>query len=211
MPRTFTQVDVFAPGPVTGNPVAVVHEASGLSDEQMLAFARWTNLSETTFILPPKTDEADYSVRIFTPGGEIPFAGHPTLGTAHAWLENGGKPRKSDVVQHCGIGLVRIARIDGTLRFRAPNFSRYGDVDAHDIAAITAALGIAPANVKHASWIDNGPGWVGLVLESADAVLSLRPNISDLDNWRVGVIGPHATGEPADYESRTIIRGTVTL
>lgn len=200
MTRPFAQVDVFAGGAVSGNPVAVVHDADGLSDEQMLAFARWTNLSETTFIVSAP-DDADYSVRIFTPGAEIPFAGHPTLGTAHAWLERGGKPRNADyMVQHCGAGLVRIARGD-VLQFRAPPFFRSGNVDPDELAQVARALNLSVNAVRHASWIDNGPGWMGLVLESADAVLKLRPDNNALRDWRIGVIGPYTNG-PADFEVR---------
>lgn len=199
----FSQVDVFAPRPLAGNPVAVVHDAVGLTDEQMAAFARWTNLSETTFLLPPTDPGADYRLRIFTPGGELPFAGHPTLGSAHAWLENGGTPATGDlVVQECGIGLVAIRRDGDALAFRAPGFLRSGPVDDATLERAIGALRVVPEKVRAANWIDNGPGWLGLVLESADDVLSLQPDYAAVGELDLGVIGPHADGGPADFEVR---------
>ncbi len=203
----FSQVDVFAPAPLTGNPVAVVHDAVGLSDEQMAAFANWTNLSETTFLLPPERAGADYRLRIFTPAGELPFAGHSTLGSAHAWLERGGRPAAEGVVvQECGIGLVELRREEG-LAFRAPDFLRFGVVDDEVVAEIVEALGIDSSRVVDSHWIDNGPGWVGLQLVSADDVLAAQPDAALLGDHKVGLIGPHAPGGPADHEVRAFAGG----
>ena len=192
--RRFSQVDVFGSGPligVNGNPVAVVHDADGLSDEQMAAFARWTNLSETTFLLTPTSPSADYRLRIFTPGGELPFAGHPTLGSAHAWLAAGGAPRGVDIVQECGVGLVTVRRDgeDGLLGFQAPNLLRSGPVAPDDVARIARALGISPVEIVDTQWVDNGPGWVAARLASAAAVLALEPDFASFDGLSVGVVG----------------------
>src|SRR4051812_8121319 len=157
----FRQVDVFGSGPLTGNPVAVVHDADDLTDEQLQFFAQWTNLSETTFLLRPTTDEADYRLRIFTPSRELPFAGHPTLGSAHAWLEGGGTPKQEPLVQECGAGLITIQRGE-RLAFRAPPLVKDGPVDEADLATVTAALGIDRGDVVDAKWVDNGPGWIGV-------------------------------------------------
>jgi PhzF family phenazine biosynthesis protein len=188
----FRQVDVFSHLPLLGNPVAVVHDADGVSSEQMAAFARWTNLSETTFLLTPTTPEADYRLRIFTPTGELPFAGHPTLGSAHAWLEAGGVPRGDDLVQECGAGLVTVRRGE-RLAFRAPPLVRSGPVDDADLATIVAALGIADDDVVDAAWIDNGPGWTGVLLRSAEAVLACRPG-PGFGGLKAGVVGPYPEG-----------------
>lgn len=199
----FSQVDVFATAPMTGNPVAVVHDAVGLDDEQMAAFARWTNLSETTFLLPPTDPRADYRLRIFTPGAELPFAGHPTLGSAHAWLERGGRPATEGVVvQECGIGLVELRRDAEALAFRAPGFLRSGPVDEATLDHAVSALGISRDRVQASNWIDNGPGWMGLVLKSADDVLALSPDYPAIGDLDLGVIGPHPAGGPADFEVR---------
>jgi PhzF family phenazine biosynthesis protein len=171
----FTQVNVFSADPLGGNPLAVVHAAKGLSEAQMAALARWTNLSETTFLLPPTDPGADYYVRIFTPGGELPFAGHPTLGSCHAWLAAGGKPRKPDlVVQQCG--LVRV-RCDGPrLEFAAPPLRRTGVLEPDVLAKITKALALLSSDIVHHQWVDNGPGWCAVMLRSAHQVLSLKPD-----------------------------------
>lgn len=203
----FTQVDVFAPAPFTGNPVAVVHGAVGLEDEQLAAFARWTNLSETTFLLPPTDSAADYRLRIFTPAAELPFAGHPTLGSAHAWLEAGGQPRRANegiVVQECGLGLVELRHTADGLAFRAPELLRSGPADPETVAAAAAGLGLSADDIVDAAWVDNGPGWIGLRLDSAQQVLDLRPDFAALarQGLQVGVIGPHDTGGPADFEVR---------
>ena len=197
----FSQVDVFSAAPLRGNPVAVVHDAEGVSDEQMAAFARWTNLSETTFLLPPTDSAADYRLRIWTPGGELPFAGHPTLGSAHAWLEAGGEPAGDDLVQECGAGLVRIRRGD-RLAFAAPPLIRSGPVAEADLEAIAVALRLARDDLVDAAWIDNGPGWVGVLLADADAVLGLRPDWPAFGDLNIGVVGAYPDGGPADVEVR---------
>src|SRR5262245_24199489 len=192
MARTFRQVDVFTSTPYVGNPVAVVHDADGLTTEEMARFANWTNLSETTFLLRPMDLGADYRVRIFTPVAELPFAGHPTLGTCHAWLEAGGTPRSEDViVQECGAGLVPIRRTEDGLAFRSPPLLRSGPVAEEDVAHVASVLGIARADIVDAAWADNGPGWVAVLLANAEAVLALRPGFVDLD---VGVAGLHPDG-----------------
>ncbi|NYG59168.1 PhzF family phenazine biosynthesis protein [Nocardioides daedukensis] len=204
--RAFSQVDVFAPEPLTGNPVAVVHDATGMSEEQMAAFANWTNLSETTFLLPASDPRADYRLRIFTPARELPFAGHPTLGSAHAWLEQGGVPASEDViVQECGLGLVTLRRTPSGLAFRAPDLLRSGPVDDATLAQAVDALGVAPDRVVDANWVDNGPGWLGVLLRSADDVLAIDPDLGVMGDLRVGVIGPHGPGGPADYEVRAFV------
>jgi PhzF family phenazine biosynthesis protein len=199
----FTQVDVFTDTPLLGNPLAVVHDAIGLSDEQMAAFARWTNLSETTFLLPPTDPAADYRVRIFTPGGELPFAGHPTLGSCHAWREAGGGARAAnEVVQQCGVGLVRI-RLDGErCAFAAPAL-RMAEVDAAELAPVLAALGLAQAQVHAAQWLDNGPNWLGLLLDDAATVRALAPDHAALKALaKVGVVAPYVAGAEAQFEVR---------
>jgi PhzF family phenazine biosynthesis protein len=203
--REFRQVDVFSSEPLRGNPVAVVHGAEGLTDEQMAAFARWTNLSETTFLLDPTDPAADYRLRIFTPDGELPFAGHPTLGSAHAWLEAGGVPAGADVVQECGAGLVTVRRGD-VLAFEAPPLTRSGPVSEEDLAAIATALRIDVADVRDSAWIDNGPGWVGVLLEDAAAVLALEPDWAAFGDLKVGVVGPYAAG-PLAVEVRALCPG----
>lgn len=199
----FSQVDVFSSEPLRGNPVAVVHDADGLSDEQMAAFARWTNLSETTFLLQPTVPGADYRLRIFTPGDELPFAGHPTLGSAHAWLEAGGVPASAQgvVMQECGAGLVPIRRGD-VLSFQAPPLRRSGAVAEADLDAIAAALRLARQDLIDAEWIDNGPGWVGVLLRDAETVLALRPDWAAFGELRIGVVGRYAADGPADVEVR---------
>ncbi len=202
----FSQVDVFSSEPLLGNPVAVVHDADGLTDEQMATFARWTNLSETTFLLTPTQAGADYRLRIWTPGGELPFAGHPTLGSAHAWLEAGGVPAADGVlVQECGAGLVRV-RTGERLSFAAPPLTRSGPVDGEDVAAACRALGIDRSGVVDAAWIDNGPGWMGLLLDDATAVLAVDPDWSIFDDLKIGVVGEHADG-PCAVEVRAFCPG----
>ena len=187
--RPFRQVDVFTTVPYLGNPVAVVHDGSGLSDAQMQAFARWTNLSETTFLLPPADSRADYRLRIFTPGGELQFAGHPTLGSCHAWLEAGGEPHDSAfVVQECGVGLVRLQRAAHGLVFAAPPLRRDA-VGADLLAGITGALGLQATQVLASQLLDNGTAWLGLLLDAPDTVLQLRPDFAALkrQGHKVGV------------------------
>ncbi len=209
---SFSQVDVFGSGPLQGNPVAVVHGATGLDDDQMAAFARWTNLSETTFLLPPTVAGADYRLRIFTPAGELPFAGHPTLGSAHAWLEAGGVPAaEGRIVQECGLGLIELRRDGEDLAFRAPAFLRAGEVDEQTLARAIGALGVARERVLRSNWIDNGPGWLGLQLVSADDVLGLRPDFVAMSGLEIGVIGAHEEDQRAelgaDYEVRALCPG----
>jgi PhzF family phenazine biosynthesis protein len=195
----FSQVDVFTTTPYAGNPVAVVHDADGLSTEQMQRFAHWTNLSETSFVLPPTEPGADYRVRIFTPVAELPFAGHPTLGTCHAWLSNGGAARGDVIVQECGAGLVSIRRTEPGLAFAAPPLLRSGPVEEALVKQIADVLRIDRADIVDAEWVDNGPGWVGVWLASADAVLGLHPGFVDLD---LGVVGPHPEGSETAVEVR---------
>ena len=204
--RNFSQVDVFSSEPLLGNPVAVVHDADGIADEDMAAFARWTNLSETTFLLTPTTDEADYRLRIFTPGQELPFAGHPTIGSAHAWLEGGGVPRtEGTLVQECGAGLVQLRRASGghgRLAFAGPPFIRSGEVSEEDRERIVRALRIDPSQVRDLEWIDNGPGWVGVLLDSAEEVLALEPDWSAAAGMDIGVVGSYPEGSECAVEIR---------
>ena len=194
--RPFRQVDVFAAEPLRGNPVAVVHDAEGLTGAQMARFARWTNLSETTFLLPPTTDEADYRLRIFTPAEELPFAGHPTLGSAHAWLEAGGVPRvEGEVVQECGAGLVRLRR-EPRLAFAAPPLMRSGPVTLEQRETVAAALRLPADELLDVQWIDNGPGWVGALLADAETVLRVHPDWSAFGGLEVGIVGVHPHPAP---------------
>lgn len=210
MPRTrdFAQVDVFGATPFRGNPVAVVLDATDLTDAAMQDLARWTNLSETTFVLPPTTPGADYRVRIFTPGGELPFAGHPTLGTAHAWLESGGRTREAGViVQECAAGLVQVRREEGRLSFAAPPLLREGPVDEEDLEPLRAALGIAPEDVIGHQWVDNGPGWLVIELANAQRVRDVEPDFSLAPQAKLGVIGFHPQGSEVLYETRAFAPG----
>jgi PhzF family phenazine biosynthesis protein len=204
----FAQVNVFSADPLGGNPLAVVHAANGLTDAQMAAFGRWTHLSETTFLLPPTEPEADYLVRIFTPGGELPFAGHPTLGSCHAWLAAGGKPRTPGFVsQQCGVGVVKI-RTDGPrLAFAAPPLRRTGPLEHEVLAKIARALDLSPTELLHHQWVDNGPGWCAVMLDSAQRVLSLKPDWSLLEPLKLGVVGPHGAGHDAAFEVRAFVGG----
>jgi PhzF family phenazine biosynthesis protein len=200
--RSFSQVDVFSAEPFLGNPVAVVHDADGISDDEMATFARWTNLSETTFLLRPTTDEADYRLRIFTPGTELPFAGHPTIGSAHAWLEAGGVPRTDgELVQECGAGLVKLRRGE-RLAFAGPPFLRSGEVSEEDGERIVRALRIDPSQVRDLEWIDNGPGWVGVLMDSAEDVLAIEPDWSAAAGMNIGVVGPYPEGSECAVEIR---------
>ncbi|GIG55256.1 PhzF family phenazine biosynthesis protein [Demequina activiva] len=208
----FRQVDVFGADPYTGNPVAVVLGADGLSTEQMARISAWTNLSECTFVLEPTEPDADYRVRIFSLTNELPFAGHPTLGTARAWLDAGGQPHSEGVViQECGAGLVPIRVSGEQLAFAAPPRIRSGAVSSEDLEKACRLLRIAPAEVLDAAWADNGPGWVGLLLKDADAVLALDPDLSPQPGLvMVGVAGLHADADPgvADVEVRTFFNDT---
>jgi PhzF family phenazine biosynthesis protein len=200
--RPFQQVDVFSEEPLRGNPLAVVLDGAGLTTEQMERFARWTNLSEATFLVGTSDRAADYAVRIFTQAGELPFAGHPTLGTCHAWLTSGGRPRDPDhIVQECPAGLIPIRRIDDVLAFAAPPTIRSGRVEDDDLGRIARILGIEPGDVVASQWVDNGPGWVAVMLESAEAVLALHPS-EDGAPFDIGVVGRYATGDECAYEVR---------
>jgi PhzF family phenazine biosynthesis protein len=200
MQRLFRQVDVFSSEPFLGNPVAVVLNGSGLATAQMQAFARWMNLSETTFVEPPDDPGADYKVRIFTPSAELPFAGHPTLGTCHAWLESGHTPaRAGQIVQQCGAGLVTVRQDDGMLGFAAPPLLRSGAVEEPLIEQAAAQLGIARSDIVDAQWADNGPGWIAILLASAQAVLDVRCVVGDLD---LGIAGPYPPGSECEFEVR---------
>ena len=205
--RRFSQLDVFTSVPLLGNPLAVVHDAADLSDEQMAALARWTNLSETTFLLPPKDPSADYLLRIFTPAGELPFAGHPTLGSCHAWLGAGGKPQHPQVVvQECGIGLVRVRRDGERLAFAAPPLRRSGPVEADHRARVLEALRIGDGAVRDMQWVENGPPWIGVLMQDAQAVLDLRPDFPALRGLAVGVVGPYPEGAACAFEVRAFTR-----
>jgi len=206
----FRQVDVFSAQPLLGNPVAVIEDGQGLSTEQMQAFTDWTNLSEATFLLPASTPEADYRVRIFCPGRELPFAGHPTLGTCHAWLEAGGQPRGEVIVQECGVGLVRIRRVGEVLSFAAPALRRGGPLDEAQVSRIAMGLGLDRSQIVDHQWCDNGPGWQAVMLESAEQVLALEPDPQVLAGLDVGVIGPHSAGE-VDFEVRAFFPGNAGL
>jgi PhzF family phenazine biosynthesis protein len=202
--RRFTQVDVFTDRLAFGNPLAVVHDADELTTQVMADFARWTNLSETTFLSAPTDSRADYQVRIFTTQSELPFAGHPTLGSAYAWLEAGGEPKDPDeLIQQCGAGLVRVRRDETRLSFAAPPLIREGDVAAEDLTEIMTFLDIDHDLVVDAQWADNGPGWVALLLADAETVLALHPKTGDSGRFdSIGVIGPYPPGSEVDFEVR---------
>ena len=200
MERAFRQVDVFGSGPYTGNPVAVVLDGEGLSGDEMQRLANWTNLSETTFVLPPEDPEADYRLRIFTPVSELPFAGHPTLGSAYAWLQSGGSPRRPNAVnQECGAGLVKLRPTADRVAFEAPPMVRSGPVEGDLVDELAAVFGIDQAAIVDSHWVDNGPGWVALLLSSAEEVLAVRPGFVDRS---VGLVGPYPPDGPAAFEVR---------
>ncbi|MGE0421898.1 MAG: PhzF family phenazine biosynthesis protein [Reyranellaceae bacterium] len=204
----FQQVDVFASAPLKGNPLAVVVGADGLSDAAMAAFANWTNLSETTFLLTPTQAGADYRVRIFTPERELPFAGHPTLGSCQVWLNAGNRPKGGHIVQECAAGLIRIKRDADRLAFAAPPLRRSGAVDEVTLARIAAGLRIERGAIKASQWCDNGPGWIGVMLESRAAVLALRPDHAAMADLKPGVVGPwdaSADGGDAQFELRAFV------
>lgn len=209
MNRRFCTVDVFTATPLMGNPLAVVVDGEGLDDATMQRLARWTNLSETSFLLPPTNEGcaggADYRVRIFTPGGELPFAGHPTLGSAFAWLQHGGQPRTPGVVvQECGIGLVTV-RQGERLAFNAPPLRRSGPITGPERQQAIQSLGLQAEELLDLEWIDNGPGWMGARLASAERVLALRPDFARMHGLKLGVIGPHAPGGECAFEVRAFV------
>jgi PhzF family phenazine biosynthesis protein len=204
MTRAFQLVDVFGAEHFKGNPVAVIASGEGLSTKEMLAITRWLNLSETAFLLPPSAPEADYRVRIFTLDRELPFAGHPTLGTCHAWLQAGGRPKGEVIVQQCEAGLIPIRRTEHGLAFAAPPLIRSGPASEAEIERAAAVLDIARSDVVDAHWVDNGPGWLGVILQSADAVLAVRPKRSWPERVEIGIAGPYPAGDPLDWEVRAI-------
>jgi PhzF family phenazine biosynthesis protein len=220
MIRRFTQLDVFTAVATQGNPLAVVHDADGLSDAQMSAFARWTNLSETTFLLPPTDPQADYRVRIFTPQRELPFAGHPTLGSAAAWLAAGGHPRTPGMlVQQCAVGLIRVRQDDSgaearapsraqRLAFAAPPCLRTGPLEPEVLAQIQSALHLQASDIVDHQWVDNGPGWSAVRLASAHAVLAIQPDWQRLTGLHLGVVGPWPEGHDTQFEVRALIGAT---
>jgi PhzF family phenazine biosynthesis protein len=202
----YTEVDVFTDRALKGNALAVVFDADGLSDEQMAEFARWTNLSETTFLLQPTIPGADYRVRIFTPGGELPFAGHPTLGSCHAWLAAGGKPRDSQlVVQQCEVGLVKIRRDGERLAFAAPPLRRSGPADDATCEQVARCLQLPRSALRAVQWVDNGPGWVAALLDSAQAVLALQPDFAAMQPLKLGVVGACPPGGECAFEVRGFV------
>jgi PhzF family phenazine biosynthesis protein len=206
MPKfQFHQVDVFTTQPLKGNPLAVVINADSLTDPQMQAFANWTNLSETTFLLKPTNRLADYRVRIFTPSTELPFAGHPTLGSCHVWLTAGGRPKEAEIIQECPAGLIRIRRDETRLAFAAPPLIRSGKVDAKTLAKIARILRIPPAAILHSSWADNGPGWVAVMLASRDELLALTPDFAAMSGLNIGVVAPVPAGAETQFEVRAFV------
>ncbi|HDR9241082.1 TPA: PhzF family phenazine biosynthesis protein [Burkholderia vietnamiensis] len=211
----FKQVDVFTSVPFKGNPLAVVFDADSLGDDDMLTIARWTNLSETTFVCTPSDPQADYRVRIFTPGGELPFAGHPTLGTAHAFLESGARPRTPGrLIQQCGVGRVELREQPDGWAFAAPP-ARFTPLDRSDYPVLAAALrsdAIDPDAEPCA--VDNGAPWLVVRLTSADACVGLAPDPAALAalTHRYGTHGlaayaPHPDGGPATFEIRCLMSG----
>src|SRR3954462_15150170 len=218
--RAFKQVDVFTAVPYRGNPLAVVLDGSGLSVEEMQHFTDWTNLSEATFLLPPAQPGADYRVRIFCPGRELPFAGHPTLGSCHAWLEAGGRPRGEHVVQECGVGLVKLRRTGQQLAFAAPPLRKSGPLPEPDVALIARGLGIARSDIVGHAWCDNGPNWRGVLLASAEQVLALQPDAAILAGLDIGVVGPRGKvgvvgsrpeGDDCAFEVRAFFPGNTGM
>ncbi|WP_347927329.1 PhzF family phenazine biosynthesis protein [Pseudomonas helvetica] len=211
MPRyDFKQVDVFSRVALKGNPLAVVLGADELSDERMAAFATWTNLSETTFLLEPGDSRADYRVRIFTTLQELPFAGHPTLGSCHAWLEAGGIPKGEEIIQECGVGLVRIRRRGADLAFLAPPLLKSGPLDVALVERVRLGLGLEAGAIIRAQWVDNGAGWLAVMLAEREQVLALQPDHSQLLGLAIGVIAPwhpERDGDEAQFEVRAFISG----
>lgn len=206
----FKQVDVFSTQPLKGNPLAVVLGADALDSARMAAFGNWTNLSETTFLLQPQDPTADYRVRIFTTERELPFAGHPTLGSCHAWLQAGGQPKGDEIIQECGIGLVRIRRQGAQLAFTAPPLLRAGPVEPEVLEQVRQALDLQPDEILDAQWVDNGVPWMALMLPSRARVLSLTPDYGRLIGLDVGVIAPwqaDVDGHEAQFEVRAFVGG----
>lgn len=210
MRRRFKMIDVFADRPFAGNPLAVVMDAGGLSSERMQEVTRWLNLSETAFLLPATTPEADYKVRIFTLARELPFAGHPTLGSCHAWLQAGGEPRvPGAIVQECGSGQVQVRRDSAGVAFAAPPLLRSGPVDDTLLGELAAVLKINREEIVDARWVDNGPGWVAVLLKDAHTVLALDPDFSVYSGGSLdlGLVGPYPPNSPFAYELRALFSG----
>ena len=206
----FKQLDVFSEASLKGNPLAVVLGADGISEERMATFANWTNLSETTFVLAPQHPEADYRVRIFTTSTELPFAGHPTLGSCHAWLEAGGVPKGQEIVQECGVGLVRVRRSEYGLAFLAPPLLKSGPLELEVRERVRKGLGLAAEAIVQAQWVDNGAGWLALMLKDRQQVLTLKPDYQQLQDLAVGVVAPWnpaVDGTDAQFEVRGFIAG----
>ena len=207
---SFKQVDVFASAPLRGNPLAVVIAADALDEARMAAFAHWTNLSETIFLLRPTTPQADYRVRIFTPWGELPFAGHPTLGACAVWLASGGRPRGEHIIQECAAGLITLRRDGSRLAFAAPPLQRSGPVEAGLWPRIAAGLGLSTGEIRAAQWVDNGPGWLAVRLDSRRRLLALRPDPVVLGDIKIGVVAPwdpQVDGTEAQFEVRAFVSG----
>ena len=206
--RKYSEVDVFSPTAYLGNPLAVVHDAEGLTSEEMQRFAKWTNLAETTFLLQPEDPAADYRVRIFSAAQEFPFAGHPTLGSAYAWLEAGGVPKNNGtIVQECGAGLVAVRVENQRLAFAAPPLTRFEPVEESLVHKVAAALGVSLERIVDASWLVNGPEWIGVRLSTAQEVLTLDPDPADLGTLCLGVVGPHLPGHETQFEVRAFVGG----
>jgi len=207
MKRPFQQIDVFTDRPYFGNPVAVVLDGRGLDTAQMHRFTDWTNLSEATFVLPPTNPQADYQLRIFCPGRELAFAGHPTLGSCHAWLAAGGQPKGEFIVQECGVGLVRVRRDGLRLAFAAPPLRRNGALDDDEFDRILHGLNLQAADVLASAWCDNGPGWRGLLLRSVDQLMAIRPDAALLKGLDVGLAALHSPGSECQIEVRAFFPG----
>ncbi len=206
--RKYSEVDVFSPTAYLGNPLAVVHDAEGLTSEEMQRFAKWTNLAETTFLLQPEDPAADYRVRIFSAAQEFPFAGHPTLGSAYAWLEAGGVPKNNGtIVQECGAGLVAVRVENQRLAFAAPPLTRFEPVEESLVHKVAEALGVSRERIVDASWLVNGPEWIGVRLSTAQEVLTLDPDPADLGTLCLGVVGPHLPGHDTQFEVRAFVGG----
>lgn len=208
--RSFAQVDVFTDAPLLGNPVAVVLDGTELSTQRMQQFTNWTNLSEATFVLPPQHSKADYAVRIFCPGRELPFAGHPTLGTCHAWLEMGGTPKSDVIIQECAAGLIRIRRDRTLLAFAAPPLRRSGPLSEQEVSRIASGLGMKQSDIVDHQWCDNGPSWQAILLPDGDMVRELSPDMELLSGLDIGVIGPGGSAG-TDFEVRAFFPGNSGL
>ena len=202
---SFCLVDVFGTARFSGNPLPVLFDADALSDAEMQRITRWFGFSETAFLVAPTVATADYRVRIFTLDRELPFAGHPTLGACHAWRSANAKSPGATIVQQCGAGLIEV-RVADQLAFAAPPLIRSGAVDEAEVAELAAFLRVEREAIVEAQWVDNGPGWVAVMLASAEAVLAIDPPTYAERRFEVGVVGPHSSGEAA-YEVRSFFSG----